>query len=416
MKTLDIISLARKAIKSNTLRANLTIAIIAIGITALIGIITIIEVLKGSIMTNFSSMGSNTFNISTQSMVSNSKKHGKRKRATQNEVITPIKLEDAERFRSLYQFPASVSINIMVNGNAIVKRNQKKSNPNVIVLAADENYLKVSGTGLAAGRNFNSMDVNSGANSCILGNGLATKYFGKAALAENGILYVGNTPYRVLGVMESKGASLINRTDNMVLVGLQNARRNFNMNQKSCVISVMVPDIKFMDLACDEAEAVMRTARKLRPEEMPNFSVNRNDEIANSLIENSKYITLSASLIGFITLLGAAIGLMNIMLVSVAERTREIGLAKAIGANASTIKLQFLLESVIISLQGGLIGICIGVVIGNLLSLVFKAPFVIPWLWIGLGLSICLVVGLAAGIYPALKAGKLNPINALRYE
>lgn len=416
MNLRDTISLARRAIKSNLLRANLTIAIIAIGITALIGIITIIEVLKGSIMTNFTSMGSNTFSITTQSMVSNSKKHGKKKRNADAKPDPNIELRDAERFKELYQFPSTVSISMMLNGNAIVKRKQKKSNPNIIVMGADENYLNVSGTNLAVGRNFNTLDMANGGNTCIIGYGLATRFFEKPELAENAILHVGNLPYRVLGVMESKGASLINRMDNMVIVGLQNARRNFSIANKSCVLSVLIPDIKFMDLATDEAEAVMRTARRLRPEENSNFTVNKNDELANTLIENSKYITLSASLIGFITLLGAAIGLMNIMLVSVAERTREIGLAKAIGANAQTIKTQFLLESVIISIQGGVIGIVAGVVIGNLLSLVFKTAFVIPWMWIGLGITICVVVGLAAGIYPALKAGRLNPINALRYE
>jgi putative ABC transport system permease protein len=138
--------------------------------------------------------------------------------------------------------------------------------------------------------------------------------------------------------------------------------------------------------------------------------------VASNLIDNLKYVTLAASLIGLITLLGAAIGLMNIMLVSVAERTREIGVTKALGARSQTIRLQFLSEAIIISLSGGIIGILSGILIGNTISIFFDSPFVIPWMWIGIGLSICLLVGLLAGIYPALKAGKLNPIHALRYE
>jgi putative ABC transport system permease protein len=144
--------------------------------------------------------------------------------------------------------------------------------------------------------------------------------------------------------------------------------------------------------------------------------VNKNDAIATTLIDNLKYVTMAASVIGLITLLGAAIGLMNIMLVSVAERTREIGVSKAIGANSATIRMQFLTEAVIISLSGGMIGIITGILIGNTLSFFFHSPFIIPWLWIGIGISICMVVGLLAGIYPALKASRLNPINALRYE
>jgi putative ABC transport system permease protein len=216
--------------------------------------------------------------------------------------------------------------------------------------------------------------------------------------------------------MESKGSSFIDRTDNMVLIPLNNARQRFNVSQKSYVISVWVNDINAIDIATDEAEGLMRNAKRLDAKHENNFSVNKNDAIATTLIDNLKYVTMAASVIGLITLLGAAIGLMNIMLVSVAERTREIGVSKAIGANSATIRMQFLTEAVIISLSGGMIGIITGILIGNTLSFFFHSPFIIPWLWIGIGISICMVVGLLAGIYPALKASRLNPINALRYE
>jgi putative ABC transport system permease protein len=186
----------------------------------------------------------------------------------------------------------------------------------------------------------------------------------------------------------------------MVIIPMQNARQRYSISTKSAVISVWVNDIKYMNMAVDEAEGAMRKSRKLKVNEENTFAINKNDEIANSLISNLRFVTLSASLIGFITLLGAAIGLMNIMLVSVAERTREIGLSKAIGANSVTIRMQFLTEAIYISLKGGFIGITIGILIGNLISLALKTDFLIPWLWILIGFSICLVVGLLAGIYP----------------
>lgn len=414
MKATDIYQLATRALKGNRLRTNLTISIIAIGITALIGIITVIEVLKGTIQSSFTSMGSNTFSITQPSIQSG--KHGGKRRGASTSSEQKISLKDAENFHTHFLFPATISISMGVNSGATVMRGKKKSNPNISIVASDENYLKVNGTNLEVGRNFTQTDYNSGNNTCIVGYAIGEKYFGKMADAENGILQIGNTQYRVLGVMESKGSSFINRTDNMVIISLNNAKKKYALGQNSATINVMVNDIKLMDLATDEAEGYMRQIKGLPLNEPNDFSINKNNDVANSLLENIQFVTIAASVIGLITLFGAAIGLMNIMLVSVAERTREIGLTKAIGANTQTIKSQFLTEAIIISLKGGFIGIVIGIAIGNILSLVLKANFVVPWIWIAISISLCFAVGLLAGIYPALKASRLNPIHALRYE
>lgn len=412
MKAADIYSLAQRSIKSNRLRTQLTITIIAIGITALIGIVTVIEVLKASIETNFSGMGSNTFNITNQQVMA---KGGRRRRASDAET-NRIKLRETDMFIRHYRYPATLSVQLIASNNAVIKRGKKKSNPNINIMATDLNYLKVSGLNLLQGRNFSQREIMNGENVCILGYSIAKKYFQRARMADNGIIHIGQASYRVIGVLEEKGASFTDRTDNMVLVSLMNARLRFNISQKSAVISVKVNDITQIRAAMDEAEGSMRSVRALRPGEPDNFAINKNDEVARSLISNIQFVTLAAGFIGFITLLGAAIGLMNIMLVSVAERTREIGLSKALGATSNVIRKQFLSEAIIISVKGGIIGIVIGILIGNLLSFVFKTAFVIPWLWMGIGITICFVVGLAAGIYPALKASRLNPIIALRYE
>jgi putative ABC transport system permease protein len=416
MKFPDILSLAQRALKGNRLRSNLTVAIIAIGITALIGIVTVIDVLQNTVQTSFAGLGSNTFTITESSVQASSKKHGSKRRTNQNATTQKISFKEAMLFQKRFQFPSAVSISTNVNSGATIQCGKKKSNPNIRVLATDQYHLKVSGTSLDAGRNFSSNDIESGNNTCIVGQAIAKKYFGEITNTINEILQIGNIQYRVIGVLESKGSSFINRADNMIVISLNNAKQHYSIGKQSCSVNVQVKDIKYLNLACDEAEGLMRQVRNLKLNEENNFAVNQNNDVANSLLENTKYVTLAASIIGFITLLGAAIGLMNIMLVSVAERTREIGLSKAIGANAITIKTQFLFEALIISVKGGLIGMLVGIGIGNILSLVLGSSFIIPWAWLFIGLTLCLLVGLMAGIYPAVKASRLNPINALRYE
>jgi putative ABC transport system permease protein len=297
------------------------------------------------------------------------------------------------------------------------KNENKKSNPNIGIRGIDDNYTKVADVSLAYGRNFSAIEYNNGTDVCIIGATLAKNFFkNKPSAAINKVISLNDHKYRVVGVLASKGSSFVDRTDNMVMVVLQNARRVFISNQNVFNISIKVNNAKQADVACGEAEGVMRAVRKLSLQDASNFAINKNDAIAQRLLENINYVTFAAIFIGIITLLGAAIGLMNIMLVAVAERTKEIGLSKALGAQSNIVFRQFLLESILISIKGGIWGIVIGIALGNIISLVFKSAFVIPWMWIIAAIVICVVVGLGSGIYPALKASKLNPIQALRYE
>jgi putative ABC transport system permease protein len=233
--------------------------------------------------------------------------------------------------------------------------------------------------------------------------------------AVNQVVSVGDIKYRVIGVMESKGGSMVSDNDNSVIIPLNTSRALYGGNG-SYLITVIVPDVKMKNFAEEEAEGQFRVIRKLRLGTPNNFSITQNNDLVSMVLDFTRYIRWAAVIIGVITLLGSVIGLMNIMLVSVAERTREIGVSKALGARSSLIKRQFLTESILISLMGGCAGIILGVLAGNAVGGLFHVGFVVPWVWIISGVAVCSAVGIISGIYPAVKASKLDPIVALRYE
>jgi putative ABC transport system permease protein len=421
----DVFSLAFRTVRSNKLRTGLTVAIIAFGIMALVGIITAIKAMNQKFTESFSTMGANGFTIrfrerqlrfgnDNSSDLKLSKKGKKRER--KSSLGKRITKDEAEQFINSFDFPATAGISVFGNRTNIVSYENRKTTPNVIVFGGDENYLLLNGFDLEYGRNMNHMEVVSGNSVCILGYDVAQKLFKEARERAIGALVrINNIPFRVLGVMESRGSSFGFSRDNLVILPYKNVERNFPSGF-SFVVGVMTQDIHQVNEAMGEAEGNFRGIRKLSTTEENNFVLDRSDSIAEKAMNSLGFLTISATVIGLITLIGAAIGLMNIMLVSVSERTREVGLIKAIGGKSKMVTRQFLLEAIIISMLGAIFGIILGVFVGNLFSMVLKTGFVVPWNWVGYGILICTAVGLGAGLYPARKAGRLNPIEALRYE
>ena len=426
MQTADTLSLAFRTVKSNKLRTGITVAIIAFGIMALIGIITAIEAMNQSLNENFSTMGANAFSIRYKDrqihigggrndrVKKTTKGALKEKNSNEGKIIT---YEEAKAFKQRFVFPALVSISIRGPRNVVVNNEKIKTNPNVVVQAGDENYLQLSGYSLSVGRNFNKLDVESGRSVCVLGNSVSKKIFGdNPQRSVDKIIKVANIKYRVIGILKDKGSSAFLNADNVVITTYNNIRRLFPTTGTSYNIGIMVNNIKDMDVAIGEATGTFRPIRKLDFTEENNFFVDKSDSIVQAFTNSLGSITTAAAFIGLITLIGAAIGLMNIMLVAVNERTREIGLIKALGGTKKSIRQQFLFESIIISLIGALFGIILGVLVGNLFGIVLKTGFVVPWGWVVTGIVVCSLVGLFAGLYPAYKASKLDPIVALRYE
>ncbi len=422
----DVFLLALRTVRGNKLRTGLTVAIIAFGIMALVGIITAIKAMNQKFSESFSSMGANAFTIRFKERnirfgnggggdVELSKK-SKRKEKKSN-LGRRITKDEAEMFVENYHYPATTSLSVFGNRNSIISYEGKKTSPNVMLFGGDENYVLLNGFEIASGRNISKSDVQSGSNVCLLGYDVAYKLFRQGIeRATNSMIRINSIPYRVLGVLESRGSTFGFSRDNMVITTYSNIHRNFSNSNSSYVIAVLTDDLLEVGVAMGEAEATFRPIRKLATTEENNFALDRSDSIAEKAMNSLGFLTISATVIGLITLIGAAIGLMNIMLVSVSERTKEVGLVKAIGGKSKMVRRQFLLEAVIISVLGALFGIVLGIFVGNIFSVVLNTGFVVPWNWVAYGIVICTVVGLAAGLYPALKAGRLNPIEALRYE
>jgi len=402
------ISLALRAIQANRLRSIITITIIAIGLTALIGILTAIDALESSINSNFTTLGANSFSIRNFNEMSDGDEKPK----------PPISYKEANNFKSKYAYSGSyVSISsLFIQGSGTVKQADKKTNPNVDVFGVDENFISVVGYTIEKGRGFSAQELESASRVVVLGSDVAEKVFTEKDNPIDKPISINNQYYRVIGILEPKGSSFM-QSDTRVLIPLTSARSVFpKSGPDNYIITVGVSNAQDMEPAIGDATGLLRQVRKLKIGEEDDFNVSKSDSVVSVMLDSLSYVAIGAMFIGFITLIGAAIGLMNIMLVQVNERTREIGVSMAIGANRKTIRLQFLIESIVICIIGGICGIILGIFIGNMVALALNANFILPWLWVFIGLVVCVITGIAAGYIPARRASMMDPIEALRYE
>jgi len=405
------VRIALGSIKTQLLRTILTVLIIAIGITALVCILTVVAALENTLSSDFASMGSNTFNIDQYDASERMGRHNEHK--IDNPIIS---YPEAKAFKEKYNFPlAHTSLSFTATSNAEVKFESKKTDPEISVLGVDEYFLINSGLETTKGRNFTNFDIANNTYSCIVGSDFEKDLF-KDVNPVDKILSIRGAKFKIIGVLKEKGSTFGKSQDLRVLIPIQVARSLFTAPDINYTISVMVDKKDLLNQATDDANSRMRSVRKLSPVKENNFGISRSDDLINKILSITQYLGISAWVIGIITIFGSSIALMNIMLVSVTERTREIGVRKALGAKRSTIAIQFFMETLVIGQLGGLLGVILGISAGFGIATAMNFIFVIPWGAIIAAFITTFIVAIVSGSYPALKASKLDPIEALRYE
>ncbi|MDF1694557.1 MAG: ABC transporter permease [Saprospiraceae bacterium] len=413
MNSIENVKIALRSIKDNILRSLLTLLIIAVGIACLVGMLTAIDGLLFSMSDNFNRLGANSYNFRRSSETITTNTGGRqRKRGA------PINFDDAYDFKEAFDYSGSVvSIDTYCSGNATVRIGDKETNPTVSIVGIDEEYFSTSAFEISEGRNFTKSEAYSGSNRVIIGSDIVDQLFDeKPEKAIGKSISINGAKYKVLGALEQKGNSSGSGNDRRVFIPLINAKKLYGYADRNYNVIVSVKNSTDIDDAVSQGIGVMRNVRKLKASEKNDFEIRKSDGILERLKEMTSSLRLGTIVIATLTLLGAAIGLMNIMLVSVTERTAEIGVRKALGATRSNVLIQFLTEAIVICILGGIVGIFFGVIIGYLVSLGTNSTFVTPWLWMLVGIAVCVFVGVVSGIYPALKASRLDPIESLRYE
>ena len=404
------VRIALNSIKTQILKTILTVVIISLGIMALVGTLSGVDAMESNFGGNFDTMGSNTFNIQRYELTIQT---GGGEREKINPVIS---YNNIRGFVEKYEYPyTQTSVSFRCTRNAEVKYESEKTDPDVQVYGVNEYYLDNTGSKVEFGRGLTPFDIENNSKVCVIGSDFMKSLF----VQDNPIgktISIRGVKFKVIGVLESKGSSFGNNQDLKVVIPIKVARGIYTAPNINYTISTKVDDTDMIKGAQEEAIRVFRNVRKLQPLEANNFGILRSDDLISIIGEVSFVLRFAAWIISIITILGSSIALMNIMLVTVSQRTREIGIRKAIGAKRSTISTQFFMEAIVISQFGCALGILLGILVGYGMSAVFDVDFQTPWVAMLFAVFMSLIVAILSGIYPAIKAARLDPIESLRYE
>ncbi|MBK8984009.1 MAG: ABC transporter permease [Ignavibacteria bacterium] len=410
MPVTELIRIAFNTLRNNKIRAMLTLSGIVIGVFSIIAIMTLLNALQAGIEGGLNSLGSNTFQVQKFPAMQFGDAHSRNK-FRNREDITYDQGKRLKEKATLYKY---MSIEDYVYQKAF-KTNKAKTNPNFYVGGVEPEYLECNNKTIQYGRFITQNDLIRNSKVAVIGMDAVEKLFPNVDPIGKDII-IDNNQYKVIGVFQKEGEGFGQSNDNFALLPITTMQQVYGKNNRSMNIAIQAPGKEEFNESVENIVTVLRSIRGDKPGEADSFEIFSNESLIGQVNSFTKYFKYGAGFISFIALLAAGIGIMNIMLVSVTERTKEIGIRKAIGAKSGSVLIQFLIEAVILCELGGIIGIVLGIVTGNLLGMYLNSPVVIPYDWVVIGLVVCSAVGIAFGVYPAYKAAKLNPIDALRYE
>lgn len=410
MKLREIIALALASLRASKLRSALTMLGIAVGVFSVIGVMTVISGLRGSIESGLNVLGANSFLIQKYPAINFS--DPRQRFANRRDIDYP----QASRFQQLMEADGDAQVSLQLGrGGLRVSHLDRRTNPNVRLVGTDASYVVSFNYDIETGRNLDVGDIEFGRPVALLGADVVSRVFPDSDPLGQTVRMDGRI-YTVVGVLKTKGTSFGQSQDNIVVVPITQFLDAYGRARRSIGVNVQSPSQEALEETYDRAIGVMRLVRGLEPEDPNDFEVFSNDSLIEAFNDIAGVVAVAAFVISAIALLASGVGVMNIMLVSVTERTKEIGIRKSIGARKADILTQFLLEAVALSLCGGLAGVVVGVIGGNAAGMFFQTGLVFPWLWALAGMIVCGGIGVGFGLYPAWKAASLDPIEALRYE
>ncbi|WP_415908320.1 ABC transporter permease [Oleiharenicola sp. Vm1] len=411
MQLSEILKMAFGSLGVNKLRSVLTMLGITIGVFSVIGVMTTVTAMRSSIETGLSFLGSNIFQFAKYPVFGGGGPEGRRRYQMRRDIT----LEQAMRYKHEMEGIADVICLKIFDDGAQATYGGRKTTPDVRFGGSDENFLAANQFDVEVGRNFTPGDVELSRPVTIIGQDVVAKLF-PSENPLNKTVKIKDRTYIVIGVFAAKGQAFGGSSDNIAIIPITRFIADFGAERRSISIATQAPTQQVYNETLDKAITVMRTVRGLQAEKENDFEIYSNDSLIAAFAKIADAVAAGSFVISGIALLAAGVGIMNIMLVSVTERTKEIGVRKSIGARKKNILTQFLIEAVVISLAGGLAGIFLGVAAGNGLALMLKASVVFPWDWALIGILVCSGIGVGFGFYPAWKAASLDPIEALRFE